>query len=208
VLTSIELDTLFVECRRVPLTTSVYLAEDVVLALLETVVDYQMQTLAVERAMQHFLRERAGEIRYMADLKACISRFADTEEGNVELAQYLWNYRLWTRVRQLRALVAYFDGLGISTIEELKEWARMTTFKDFEGRVKGLGPAVYRWLVMRLGVDTVKPDVHVVRFVSRAVGRPVSEAESVQGLEVAAKQLGVRANILDWSVWERERESR
>jgi hypothetical protein len=58
---------------------------------------------------------------------------------------------------------------------------------------------------MRLGVDTVKPDVHVIRFVSRAVGRRVSEAESVRGLEDAAKQLGLRANILDWSVWEHER---
>lgn len=207
-LTPTEVETLVAKCREVPLTTSVYLSEDVVLALLETVVDYQMQTLAVERAMQHFRRELVGEIRAMDDLRACFSRFPDTEEGNVELAQYLWGYRLWTRARQLRGLVTYFDGLGISTLEGLQEWARRTTFKDFEGRVKGLGPAVYRWLVMRLGVDTVKPDVHVVRFVSRAVGRPVSEAESVQGLEDAARQLGVRANILDWSIWEHERGSR
>lgn len=207
-LTPTELEALVGKCREVPLTTSVYLSEDVVLALLETVVDYQMQTLAVERAMQHFLRERASEICSIEDLKACLSRFPDTEEGNVELAQYLWGYRLWTRAHQLRGLVTYFDGLGIATLKGLKEWARTTTFKDFEGRVKGLGPVVYQWLVMRLGVDAVKSDVHVVRFVSRAVGRPVSEAESIQGLEDAAKQLGVRAIILDWSVWERERASR
>jgi hypothetical protein len=92
-----ELEALVAKCREVPLTTSVYLSEDVVLALLETVVDYQMQTLAVERAMQHFVRERAGQIRSMDDLKACLSRFPDTEEGNVELARHLWGYRLWTR---------------------------------------------------------------------------------------------------------------
>jgi hypothetical protein len=83
------------------LTTSVYLSKDIILALLETVVDYQMKTLAVERAMQHFLRERAGQIRSVDDLKACFSRFPDTEQGNVELAQYLWGYRLWTRARKL-----------------------------------------------------------------------------------------------------------
>ena len=42
-------------------------------------------------------------------------------DGNVELAVYLWGYRLWTRARQLRGLVGYFDRLGISTFEELQE---------------------------------------------------------------------------------------
>jgi hypothetical protein len=36
--------------------------------------------------------------------------------------------------------------------------------------VKHLGLAAYKWLTMRLGVETVKPDVHVHRFVESAVG--------------------------------------
>jgi hypothetical protein len=194
-------------CREVPLTTSVYLTEDVVIALLETVIDYQQQTTAVERAMRHFVDERAGEIRSMSDLKVSLARFPDTKEGNVELAMYLWGYRLWTRAQQLRGLVAYFDDLEVSTIDGLRDWASTATFNEFEGQVKGLGPAIYRWLVMRLGVETVKPDVHVLRFVARAVGRPVSESEAVEGLEEAAKRLGVKANILDWSIWEYERSA-
>jgi 3-methyladenine DNA glycosylase/8-oxoguanine DNA glycosylase len=204
-LTPSELDALEEACGKVPLTSSVYLTDDPVMALVETVVDYQMQTVAVERALRHFVEERSHQLRTVDDLRACLDGFPDTPEGNVDLAQHLWGYRLWTRAQQLRGLVAYFQRQGVATIDELKTWARESEFKDFEGKVKGLGPAVYRWLIMRLGVQTVKPDVHVLRFVSRAIGRPVREGEAVAGLEAIASRLGVKAAILDWSIWEHER---
>ena len=81
----------------------------------------------------------------------------------------------------------------------------MSTFADFSGRVKGLGPVVYQWLVMRLGVETAKPDTHVLRFVSSAIGRPVTEREAIDGLTGAAVALGVQTRELDWSIWEYQR---
>jgi len=161
----------------------------------------------VSGAIEHFLRERSSEIRTVEDLKNCLARYPDTDEGNVELAVYLWGYRLWTRAQRLRGIVDYFSGLGITTIDGLQGLARTSTFEGFQGKVKGLGPAIYKWLVMRLGVETVKPDVHVLRFVARAAGRPVSEAEAVEGLEEAARRLDIKANLLDWSIWEHERGS-
>ncbi len=71
--------------------------------------------------------------------------------------------------------------------------------------MRGLGPVVYQWLTMRLGAETVKPDVHVVRFVSGALGRAVSEREAIDGLVAVARRLGIKANVLDWSIWEHER---
>src|SRR6266511_422330 len=144
-LTATEIDAVIAKCRQVQLTESVYVNHDVVSALLETVIDYQMHTTAVRRAIDHFLRERSAELRTMNHLKVCLSRYPDTKDGNIELAQYLWGYRLWTRAKQLRDLIDYFDRLGISTIEGMQSWARSTTFKDFAGQVKGLGPVVYQW---------------------------------------------------------------
>src|SRR5437868_10434 len=80
-----------------------------------------------------------------------------------------------------RGLVAFFDSIGVRDAEALKRWATSAQFKrDFEGRVRGLGPAVFQWLVMRQGVDTVKPDVHVHRFAEAAVGRPLNDADTVE----------------------------
>lgn len=60
---------------------------------------------------------------------------------------------------------------------------------------------------MRLGIETVKPNVHIVRFVSTAVGRSVTENEAIAGLVQAASAMGLKANLLDWSVWESQRSS-
>jgi hypothetical protein len=89
----------------------------------------------------------------------------------------------------------------------LRLWANQSDFKgDFEGSVRGLGAAVYQWLVMRQGVDTIKPDVHVHRFTEAAVGRTLSDADTIAVVTGAAKVLGVKAFELDWRIWEAVRE--
>jgi hypothetical protein len=67
--------------------------------------------------------------------------------------------------------------------------------------VKGLGRAVYESLVMRTGVDTVKPDVHVRRFAEAAVGRRLNDADLVEAVARAASLLGLRAAELDLRIW-------
>src|SRR5207249_12118481 len=70
---------------------------------------------------------------------------------------------------------------------------------------KGLGTAVYHGLVVRLGVETVKADVHLLRVVAGAIGRPVDDLEAVEALEEVAKRLGLSPRTLDWSLWEYQR---
>jgi len=60
-------------------------------------------------------------------------------------------------------------------------------------------------LRMRLGVDTVKPDVHVRRFVEVVVGHRVSDAELIRVIEKAARRLGLPARLLDLALWEHQR---
>ncbi len=103
----------------------------------------------------------------------------------------------------LRGLVDYLASIGVTDQGALRGWAATATFdRDFKGRVDGLGPAVFQWLVMRQGVDTVKPDVHVHRFTARVLGRPLSDADAVTVIERAARRLGRPAHRLDWAIWE------
>jgi hypothetical protein len=103
-------------------------------------------------------------------------------------------------------LVRYFRSIGVVDQEKLKQWARTSTFKtDFQGRVKGLGPAVYQWLVMRQGVDTLKPDVHVRRFAEAAVGRKLNDHDVIELTIRAAGSIGIKAFELDWRIWEASR---
>ncbi len=102
-----------------------------------------------------------------------------------------------------RGLVGYFASIGVTDQHALKRWTATATFeRDFKGRIHGLGQAVFQWLVMRQGVDTVRLDVHVHRFAARVAGRPLRDADVVTAIEAAARRLGRPAHRLDWAIWE------
>lgn len=193
----------------IPPATGVYLDDDYGTCLAATVVDFQMHTTTVQRALTHYTKRRRAELRDATDFRRLFAQYSDERDGNTALAQYLWGYSFWTRARLLRDLVSYLESIGVTTFGELGQRAATSTFeRDFAGRVKGLGPAVYRWLVMRLGRDTVKPDVHVRRFVRRCLGRDVCDGELVQLVTEAAVQIGWTPRNLDWAIWESERGGR
>ena len=200
-----EIAALVSRCRAVPLTEYEYVATDFVVALLETVMDYQNARTTVQRAGTYFADNRWDEVRTLGDLERVLARFSADRAGNDELAQYLWGYHHWRRAQELRGLVAYFRERNVTDLGALRAWAVESTAGDFVGRIKGLGTAVYHGLVMRLGVETVKPDVHILRFVSDAIGRPVNDLEAVEALEEVAKRLDLSARTLDWSIWEYQR---
>lgn len=198
-----DVDAVVAAARQVPPAEGTYIEDDFVMNLLATVIDYQQNTTTVVRALQHFKDNRWNEIRSSEDLEGVMAGFTDDKEGNTALAQHLWGYNLWTRAKQLRDLAAYFRSIGVTDQETLRRWAKSSKFeRDFQGRVKGLGVAVYHWLVMRQGVDTVKPDVHIRRFTERAVGRPLSDRDVVDVVVEAAHAMGMKAYELDWAIWE------
>jgi len=137
------------------------------------------------------------------DLQNLLANFPDDKEGNTRVAEYLWGYKLWTRVGLLRRLLKYLGERGITTQEKLKEWAFQSDYdRDMAGKVKGVGFGIYKWLVMRQGVETIKPDIWVHRFVKQALGRDMGDRETVNVLEAAAKEMGMKAYELDWRIWE------
>ena len=194
-----------VACRALPAAKGNYLIDDYIENLLLTVVDYMMRTTAVERAMQHYQKHRRDSIRTHQHLTQLLAQHPDTKEGNTQIAQYLWGYNLWTRVELLRRLVAYFDLCGVMSQQDLQTWAAQTEFKQFEGKVKGAGFAIFKWLTMRQGVETIKPDIWVHRFLRGAIGRSVNDTTAVHVLERAAQEIGLLAYKLDWAVWEHQR---
>jgi hypothetical protein len=206
VISEAEIENLASAARELEPSASAYLEEDFVMNLLETVLDYMLQTEVVVKALERFRENCWNEVRSLADLEQLLARFAEDQSGNTALAQHLWGYKLWTRAQQLRDLTRYFRDIGVVDQDQLKQWAHKSSFKsDFEGRIKGLGPAVYQWLVMRQGVDTVKPDVHVRRFAEAAVGRTLNDQDVIELTTKAAQSIGIKAFELDWRIWEASR---
>jgi hypothetical protein len=194
-----DVERLAAAARALPPVEGSTTERDFVANVFVTVLDYQQRTVVVDRALEHARRTR---IRTLRGLERTLARFPDDRAGNEALALHLWGYRLWTRAAQLRGLCAFFRGAGVVDERSLESWAHGSEFRrDFEGRMKGLGRAVYESLVMRAGVDSVKPDVHVRRFAEAAVGRRLNDADLVDGVARAAARLGLRATELDLRIW-------
>lgn len=190
-------------CRTLPPAEGQYRVEDYVVNVLVTVLDFRMHAGVLNKALEYFRRTAAPKIRTHRELKKWTARFADHQAGNTALAESLWGYKYWTRAALLRKLIFFFDKQGVQDQESLKTWALGSHYeRDFKGRVPGLGYAVYQWLVMRLGVSSIKPDTHVKRFLKALAGRDFTDKEAVEILCHAAKVMKLDAAELDWRVWE------
>lgn len=206
--TEAEYQSVLNACRSLPPPSGNYHVNDYVLNLVSTVLDYQMNATTLANAENHFKRNRLPIIRTRDDLARVLATYSNDREGNINAAIYLWGYKYGNRLQQLRELLAYFDSVGVTDQEGLRRWAMWSDFeRDFKGRVKGLAFAVYKWLVMRQGVETIKPDIHVKNFLRRTTGRAFTDQEAVSILERVAKDLNRPANELDWSIWETERNA-
>ena len=174
--------------------------------VLLTVLDLRMHNVAVERSIRHYRDCRQDEIRTLDDLEALLARFPEGNEGNRRVARYLWGNNHWARALWLRGFVRFLADEDLRTREALEAWARRSDYeRDFAGRVPYLGAAAYQWLVMRFGVETVKPDVHLRRFVEGVSGHAVGDAELVRVVMEVAHRLGRSPRELDGSIWEYRR---
>jgi hypothetical protein len=185
-----------------------YRCKDYIPNLLNTVLDFQMKSKAVGAAMDYF--EETHGARTHRRLKTLLSTYPNTERGNRNLAKFLWNNGLWTRAKFLRKILECFEERGVKGQKSLERWVKEA---DFESDVKGqfrsehhsIGYALFQWLRLRCGANTVKADVHIINFVSEAIHRRVYAEEATEGLRRIAKESKRRANRLDAAIWHYQR---
>jgi hypothetical protein len=89
-------------CRLLPEPDGDYLEDDFLVNVVATVIDFQTQTSAVERAIAHFRREALPHLRDIEDLRGLFERWPPDQPGNTALAEHLWGYKMWTRAQMLR----------------------------------------------------------------------------------------------------------
>lgn len=212
-MSKVEYNALYRACRELDdgpdYRNSVY-AENMIL----TVLDFQMNVTAVNRALNHY-RRKVGH-RSHSGLKNVIYRFENTKRGNKRLARYLWSNNMWARAKFLRILLDEFAARGVRGQKSLKRWLESADFdRDVKHRFRLLSPknhsvgfALFHWLCLRCGIDTIKPDVHILNFVKNTIGRTVGPVEAVQALMRIAKQQRRKGYRLDSAIWHAQRDGK
>ena len=181
---------------------------DYVQDVLETVLNFYIQASVVVDALTYFrdvVQPQHGLVDH-ASLRAVLARFPDTKAGNRAASRFLWNNRHWTRLGLLRRLLTFLESIGATDQPTLRAWARQANYDaDFKGKVKGLGLAVFHWLLIRCGVETIKPDVWVLAFAKRVLGRPVSAKVLVETFGQIAPLVGETLPTIDVTIWHYEK---
>jgi hypothetical protein len=91
-----------------------------------------------------------------------------------------------------------------SETSRLTAWATAAKPSDYDALgIRGFGLSGFQYLRILFGVQTVKPDRHICRFVSKAVGRTVQDVQALSLLEAAGRHLEWQLSALDFAIWER-----
>lgn len=186
-----------------------YCVHDYVTNLFNTALDFQMKVDTMHSAINHY--EAYHGYRSHKKLKELVESHPNSKKGNLSLARSLWGNNHWSRAKFLRMLIKEFERRGIKGQESLKRWVTDADFKkDIKGQFKtkehSIGIALFQWLRLRVGVDTIKPDVHILNFVATSIGRNVTSQEALDGLIEVSKQTKRKASLLDAAIWHYQRE--
>lgn len=176
--------------------------------VLETVLNFQMQEPVVVKALQYFEHnvQHQHDIHTHEQLQDALNIYPDTEDGNKAAAQFIWGNKHWTRIELLRRFLPFLASIGVTDQASLHAWAKQADFeRDFKGRVKGMGIAVFHWLLLRCGVSTIKPDVWVINFGQRVLGKRIPEDRLVTAFNDIAPLIGESLETLDVTIWYHEK---
>ena len=199
-----EFQQLLVACAELPFLHQPRAKTDYVVDVMQTVLDFHMQAPVVFNALAYFREHVQPQhgICTHAQLEAVLSGFPDTLEGNKAASQFLWGNAHWKRIELLRLLLPFLTSINITDQPSLYAWAEQADFeRDFKARVKGLGLAVFHWLLIRCGISSIKPDVWVINFGKRVLGKRVAEAKLIEAFRGISLLIGEPLATLDVTIW-------
>lgn len=172
--------------------------------VMHTVLNFHIQEPVVINALNFFQLQvqQQHRINDHYQLKALLAKFPNDKDGNEAAAMFLWSNRHWTRIELLRRLLDFFESIGVTDQLSLHAWIKTATFEsDFKGKVKGLGIAVWEWLRIRCGIDSIKPDIWVINFAKRVVGKSISEKALVDTFGRISPLVGESLSTIDVTIW-------
>jgi hypothetical protein len=147
-----------------------------------------------------------ADIRSVSDLRSIIKSYSSPHKFMLKCLDL--NYE--DRARVLDEVVDFAtcvagDGSDSDQLNRLEKWAMSASPEDYKSlRIRGFALAGFQYLRMLFGANTTKPDKHIRRYVSDAVGYTVSDLKALNLLESVSTKTGWMLRDLDTSIWERQ----
>jgi len=146
---------------------------------------------------------RFPKTKSCVELAAMIVSCSSTQQFSKEMLRYnspAFGDRL---LAVPRYLIKYQQASAASAEERcLRCWATSSKPQDYLGLgIDGFGLAGFQYLRVLFGADTSKPDIYIIRYISKAVGRNVSAMNALMILERAGLMASRSVRRLDYLIW-------
>lgn len=149
-------------------------------------------------------QENYSDINTLSKLQKLI------KNSSVEEFSKIWNYNHPQRIEILSTLVQNlinFANIKSSDspeieLKKLYAWANsvdVQNFKDFN--VPGIGIATYQYIRMLLRAKTVKPDVHIKKYITSVINKRLNDFDTIDIFEKACKSENIDIAKADHSLW-------
>ena len=153
-------------------------------------------------------QEKNPDVRQVTELAAFIEEDYQTP---IDFLNKEFNYKHKPKsIRKANAINSVCEKLcgiinaSLSVPEEdaIRQWALQAKPKGYSvWNIKEFGIAGFQWLRMLFGADTVKPDRHIVNFLSDTLNEKVSPLESVELIEETSAHSEFSARDIDRIIW-------
>ena len=138
-----------------------------------------------------------------------LANFMEGFQTPYEFIHQELNYNSERKAKMLQQVVEFLCEIvqetpNISEEEVFRQWAIQAKPQEcYTLNIKYFKLAGFQYLRMLFGSDTVKPDVHIIRFLSKLLNRNVSRIEAIFLLEVASKRLDLSVQAVDNFIWKK-----
>lgn len=187
--------------------------ESLALCIVDSVYSLRVKYTSVINVLNNYRKKRREDggdptTDNATDLLAAIEDAGGAEAAAETL---FLNSHVAPGAKRLKSIVAAeaaqnLIDIGINTADDFRK-----AIADDESKAKvrkawtavsGLGPASWDYVQLLVGLDAVKVDVWITRFVASAVGEEsVSNERAKAAIVGAAEELGVSATTLDHAAW-------
>jgi hypothetical protein len=174
--------------------------------VLDCVLSLNRQYNAVVRPRVERFAARRADIQSLKELLSLMRQYPSPHAFCVAELEYNDARRAKTLIGVVDYLLdAQVDHPGADECERLTHWASWCRPGDhLTVGVQGFGLAGFQYLRMLFGAQTVKPDVHIINFVSELLERPLTPVQALNIMERAAALVHLPLREVDAEIW-RER---
>ena len=151
------------------------------------------------------INKRFQEVKTLEDLKNIIIQLDD------RFNEIFWNFKSERRKQMLLDLttefIKYKEKVNIEDdLGAMRDWALNVKPEDYKKSINGryipyLGIANYQYLRMLCGVNTIKPDSHIMKGIEDALGYVKKPLEAIRFIEKVSECTSLTSLEIDQILW-------